>query len=162
MGAKSAMQSCYFGLASDPLPLPRGRRQTSEGAGYLMRAATWKSRFLSKSAFAAAGAVTLAALLAGTPTPGARAAEAAPAGHAAQGRATAAEAYAQKIRAEFGLRHDLAYVRGIEHAPRTSVKDLGTPLTAAESADIEGRDILSSYAGTVAAAGERMPGYAGE
>lgn len=127
-----------------------------------MRAATWKSRFLSKSAFAAAGAVTLAALLAGTPAPGARAAEAAPAGHAAQGKATAAEAYAQKIRAEFGLRHDLAYIRSIEHAPGTSVKALGTPLTAAESADIEGRDVLSSYAGTVDAAGEHVPGYAGE
>jgi hypothetical protein len=43
-----------------------------------------------------------------------------------------------------------------------SSQDLGTPLTPAESANVNGRRILSTWAGMVEAAGERQPGYAGE
>jgi hypothetical protein len=56
----------------------------------------------------------------------------------------------------------MVYIRSIEHEPGTSIGDLGTPLTPAESADIAGRRILSTWAGIVDAAGKHQSGYAGE
>jgi hypothetical protein len=120
---------------------------------------TGRSRFLLKPALIAGAAiVALSAFIASTP---ASAAPTRPVARTSSGP-SAAEAYAQKVRAEFGLRSDLGYIRSIEHEPGTSSQDLGTPLTPAESANINGRRTLSTSAGIVDAAGERQPGYAGE
>lgn len=123
------------------------------------RGRTSRSRFLLKPVFIAGAAiVTLSALLTSTPASGAVTRPVA----FTSSRPSAAEAYAQRIRAEFGLRSDLGYIRIIEREPGTSNRDLGTSLTPAESADIAGRRILSTWAGIVDATGERQPGYAGE
>jgi hypothetical protein len=50
-------------------------------------------------------------------------------------------------RVEFGLRSGLSYIRSIEHEPGAPSQDLGTPLTSAETANINGRRILSTWAG---------------
>jgi hypothetical protein len=120
---------------------------------------TGRFRFPLTSAFTAGVAImTLSALFASMPAYGA---SVRPTARMSSGP-TRAEAYAQKIRAEFGLRSDLSYIRSIENEPGTSSQDLGTPLTPAESANIDARSILSTWAGTVDTASETQPGYAGE
>jgi hypothetical protein len=116
---------------------------------------------LKRALTAGAAVVTLSAFLAGTSAHGSSLHSAALMSSTTSSKPSAAEAYAQKIRSEFGLRSDLGYIRSIEHKPGMSSRDLGTPLTPAESANIQGRRILSTWVGIVEAAGARQPGYAG-
>jgi hypothetical protein len=116
---------------------------------------------LKQALIACAAVVTLLAPFTSTPANGAAFRPAPLMSSGKSSGPSAAEAYAQKVRAEFGLRSDLGYIRSIEHEPGTSSRDLGTPLTPAESANIKGRRVLSKWVGIVEAAGERQPGYAG-
>src|SRR5262249_8221237 len=152
---------CDFDLLPNPLPITARaigeRKRRSSRMNVVTRMG--QSRFpLKPTLIAAAAIVALSAFLTSTPAYG----DATPTPSATSSGPTTAETHAQKVRAEFGLRSDLSYIRSAESEPGTSSRDLGTPLPPAETADIDGRRVLSTWAGTVDTAGESQSDYAGE
>lgn len=75
------------------------------------------------------------------------------------GAATAGELHETSLRAQFGLRSDLAYVRQIRST--SHMTELGIPLAASEAADITSRDRLGAVVARLDAASAGMPSYAG-
>lgn len=69
--------------------------------------------------------------------------------------------YAVKIRSEMGLNSEVGHILSVATRSDSTGDVMGTPLTPAESADIEGRQVLNKWADTVESVVTGEPSYAG-
>ena len=69
--------------------------------------------------------------------------------------------YAERIRAQMGLRHDLAYIQDLAAKENLDTTMLGTPVTHEEFADLQARQVLSGYVPAVETHLRDAPNYAG-
>jgi hypothetical protein len=74
---------------------------------------------------------------------------------------TPREAYAIQIRTQLGFESDLPYIRSLESRPGLDVTKLGTPVTAAEQAELAARDALGSHVNAVGNALSALPSFGG-
>jgi hypothetical protein len=74
---------------------------------------------------------------------------------------TATESFEQHARAQWGLDQDLAVVRSVDRSTQATRKDLGIPLSPAESANIVARQRLLPVEAAIVTAASKLPGYAG-
>lgn len=71
---------------------------------------------------------------------------------------TDGESYEMGLRAQFGLRSDLPYVRTVDADPSSTTDRLGIPLTPDEAADIGARSDTARALGTAA---QDLDGFGG-
>jgi hypothetical protein len=71
------------------------------------------------------------------------------------------KSYAERIRTQLGLRHDLAYIKELEEQPDLNVSELGTPITDDELTDLQQRRALGFYVPAVERLLRGDPNYAG-
>ncbi len=69
--------------------------------------------------------------------------------------------YAERIRAQLGLRHDVAYIQELAKQKDLDTTELGTPVTHEEFADLQARRVLVGYVPAVEAQLRDAPNYAG-
>jgi hypothetical protein len=69
--------------------------------------------------------------------------------------------YAERIRAQMGLRHDLAYIQELAEQTDLDTTVLGTPVTHEEFADLQARQVLVGYVPAVEAHLRGAANYAG-
>lgn len=74
---------------------------------------------------------------------------------------TDAESHEVRLRAQFGLRSDLPYVRTVDADPRSTTDELGIPLTTEEAADIAGRFDQQTTVRSLVEAAEDLDGFGG-
>jgi hypothetical protein len=74
---------------------------------------------------------------------------------------TPAEQYAMKIRAQLGFESDLPYVQSLESQPGLNDTDIGTPVTAAELAELVARNALGDHVKAVEDALSALPSFGG-
>jgi hypothetical protein len=69
--------------------------------------------------------------------------------------------YAERIRAQLGLRYDLAYIQELAEQKDLDTTEIGTPVTHEEFADLQARRVLGGYLPAVEAQLRDAPNYAG-
>lgn len=112
-------------------------------------------KFGKMAGLAAIGVFALAGALA---TPGISQASAV---HSSAAPLTRAEAYAVQIRAQLGLKSSLPYIRSLESEHGLNDTQLGTPVTAAELAELTARHALGSHVNAVGKTLSASPSFGG-
>lgn len=69
--------------------------------------------------------------------------------------------YAERIRGQLNLRHDLAFIADLTKRPGLNTAELGTPITDDELADLQQRRVLVAYGSALEKRISVDPNYAG-